>query len=93
MLHGQEQLRQLVEDTWTELSRVPTLRAGELSPRGQPRGQAATEVKSKLPPWAVVAAAVVIGALLYVGASFYMSGLASDASGDLERMTPVVVVR
>jgi type VI secretion system protein ImpK len=80
LLHDQERLRMLIEETYAALSRVPGLVGDVLSPHGRPRGQVATEVQSKLPVWAIVVFAAVIALLVYLGLSLYISSAASDAA-------------
>ena len=79
-LHQQEKLREIIEDTYEELREAPGLAPGPLSPNGTPRGQVATEFKSKLPSWVIVVAAVALGALIYLGMSFYISDVAEDTA-------------
>ncbi len=55
LLYDQERLRQVVEDAHSQLCKVPGMKVGPLSPHGRPRGQAASEVRSKLPLWVILA--------------------------------------
>jgi type VI protein secretion system component VasF len=64
-----------------------------LSVHGKPRDQVATEVKSKLPAWVVVACAAALGLLVYIGMSFYISGAADDTVGAIESVAPADAVR
>jgi type VI secretion system protein ImpK len=85
-LHGQEQLRLLIEETYAQLSRVPGFGPGQLAPNARPRDQVVTEVKSKLPVWVIVVAAVAIAVLVYLGMSYYISETAASAARSLDRL-------
>jgi type VI secretion system protein ImpK len=92
-LHEQERLREIIETTYEELQRVPGMRPKELSPHGAPRGQVATEVKSKMPAWVIAAAAALIGLLIYMSMWWYISGTAHDAADAIQNQTPSAVSR
>lgn len=92
-LHDQARLRLLIEETYSELRRLPGMGSGVLSAHGKPRDQVATEVKSKLPAWIVAAAAAVLGLLIYVGMSFYISGAAQDVVRVINEVPRMEVVR
>lgn len=83
-LHGQEELRTLIEEVQTEVERQPGMAPGPLAPRGQPRGQVATEVRSRIPTWALVAAVVVLSLVIYLGMSVYISRTADEVARDIE---------
>lgn len=83
-LHGQEQLRALIEETQTEVARQPGMQAKTLAPHGKPRDTVVTEVKSRVPAWMFVAAAIVLSFLVYLGMSFYISSTAEDVAQDIE---------
>lgn len=85
-LHEQEQLRALIETTQEKLSQVPKLQHDALAPHGAPRGQVATEVKSKMPPWVVAAAAALIGFLIYAGMYLYISASANDVAMAIQQL-------
>lgn len=85
-LHEQERLRELIETTQEKLARVPEMQFDELAPHGAPRGQAASEVKSKLPPWVVGAAAVLVGFLIYAGMYFYISASATETARAIRQL-------
>lgn len=85
-LHEQERYREIIENTYEELRRQPGMGGKELAPHGQPRGQVAEEVKSKLPTWVIAAAAVLIGVLIYAGMYFYISDTAGDTAAAIEQI-------
>ena len=93
LLHDQEKLRNLIEDTYGELSRTPGMQVDALSPHGKPTDQVATEVRSKLPTWVIAVAALVVGLLIYVGMSVYISSTANDTAREIEAVTGVEQVR
>lgn len=86
LLHEQEKLRDLIEETYARLGRTPGMRAGALSPRGKPSDQVAAEVRSKLPVWMIVAAAIVVGLSVYIGMSIFLSGSAEEAARAIEAL-------
>lgn len=87
LLHDQEKLRTLVEETHDALRSMPGMQAEQLSPHGTPGDQTATEVRSKLPPWVIAVAALVLGLLVYLGMSLYISDAAGDAVQSIGAMT------
>lgn len=89
-LHEQERLREIIETTYEELQRVPGMKPKTLSPHGAPRGQVATEVRSKLPAWVIAAAAVLIGLLVYMGMWFYIADTAEDTAASIRSQTSTV---
>lgn len=89
-LHEQERLREIIEGTYEDLQRVPGMKPKELSPHGKPRGQVATEVRSKMPAWVIAAAAALIGLLVYMGLWFYISDTADDVAESIRNHTPTV---
>ncbi len=92
-LHDQERLRLIIEETYSELKRTPGMGVGVLSAHGKPRDQVAAEVKSKLPAWMVVIAAIVMGLIVYLAMSFYISSAAQDAARTIEEVPRTEVVR
>ena len=88
-LHGQEELRGLIEDTYAEIKKQPGMGAHTLAPHGRPRDKVATEVRSRVPTWVLVAAALAIGLVVYLGMSVYISSAAEDAAEDIDRMAEV----
>ena len=86
-LHGQEQLRILIEDTYSLLSRTPGMGRVALSPHGRPRDQIAAEIKNKFPTWVIVVLAVALGLIIYVGLQFYMGAAAEDAVEAINQAT------
>lgn len=85
-LHEQEKLRGLIEDTYAQLSRMPGMQRGPLSPHGKPHDQVATEMKSKVPAWAIALVALALGLLAYVGTSLYLSHVADETAQAIEAM-------
>lgn len=92
-LHDQERLRLLIEETYAELKRTPGMGVGVLSTHGKPRDQVATEVKSKLPAWIVIVGAAVLGLVIYLGMSFYISRAAQDTVRAIDDVPRTEVVR
>lgn len=82
-LYEQERLRIIIEETYDLLRRTPGMSLGALAPHGQPRGQIATEVRSKLPVWVIAAFAAGIGLLIYLGMFVYMNYAASSAADEI----------
>lgn len=80
LVHEQEKLRHLIEETHGHLNRVHGRRPSDLSPHGLPGDQVATEVRSKLPPWAIAVAAFALALIVYVGMSVYISRSASNTA-------------
>lgn len=85
-LHEQERLREIIETTYEELNRLPGIGTKALAPHGQPRGQVAQEMKSKLPAWVIAAAAALIGLLVYTGMYIYISDVAGDTAAAIEQI-------
>lgn len=85
-LHDQERLRILIEETFTALTRTPGMASGMLSPHGKPRGQAAIEVRSKLPVWVIAVFAITLALVIYVGMSLYMNSAANKAAQNIEQI-------
>lgn len=83
-LHGQEQLRGLIEETQAEVARQPGMNATTLAPHGLPRDTVADEVKSRVPTWVFVAVALVLSFVVYLGMSFYISSTADEVAQDIE---------
>lgn len=86
-LHEQERLREIIESTYEELRRTPGMQGGVLSPHGKPRGQVAEEMKRKVPAWVIPVAALLLGLLIYIGVSVYISGTADEAAQAIEQVT------
>ena len=80
---GQNELRILIEDTYTRLKATAQVDSKYLAPHGRPRDQIATEVRSKLPPWVVAVAAVSVGFVIYIIMSFMIRGALNDACASL----------
>lgn len=78
-LYEQERLRILIEEAFAAVSRTPGKGVEVLSPHGKPRGQIATEVRSKLPVWVIAVFAVGLALLIYIGMSLYMNSAAGSA--------------
>ena len=89
MLHEQEKLRLLIEETHRELAQMPEMEAERIAPHGRPRDQRAAAARGKLPAWMILSGALVIGLLIYLGMFFYMSGAARDTATQIDRL-PVV---
>lgn len=85
-IHGQERLREIIEETYEELRHLPGTGGKDLAPHGAPRGQVAEEVKSKLPTWVIAAAAALLGLLIYSGMYFYLSDAADDAASSIREL-------
>ncbi len=83
-LHGQEELRGLIEETYAEVAKQPGMKTTALAPHGKPRDTVAAEVGTKVPAWVLVVAALVLGLLTYLGMSVYISNTASDVAQDIE---------
>ena len=86
-LHGQEELRELIEGTYAEVAKQPGLKAGRLAPHGAPRDTVVTEVRGRVPTWVLVAAALVLGLVVYLGMSVYISRTADAVAEDIELVT------
>jgi len=86
MLHDQERLRLLIEETHAELSRLPSLRAERLAPHGTPRDQKASEARGRVPAWIIFAAAVGIALVIYLGMFLYISGAANETAAFIDRL-------
>ncbi|QXD13866.1 type IVB secretion system protein IcmH/DotU [Rhodocaloribacter litoris] len=85
-LHEQERLRILIEECFAALNRAPGMQAAQLAPHGRPRGQVAAEVRSKIPAWAIAAAAAGLALLIYIGMTFYVSGVADRTVQTIEQV-------
>lgn len=92
-LHGQEELRSLIEETQSELARQPGLAVGALAPHGAPRDGVAAEVRSAVPAWALVMAAVLLALVVYLSLSFFISGTADGVAQDIDRVAGVETTR
>ncbi len=85
----QDKLRARIDAARNALKQSPEMRPGDLSPNGRPRDQIATEVKSKLPTWAIVAATVTIALLIYFVMSIYVSQKAKSVRSALEELATI----
>ena len=85
-IQGREVLRRLVDDLHGRLERVSG-EAGALAPRGTSREVPAEAEKGGLPSWALWTGAAVLVALLYLGLSLSLSGVAEETAADLEALT------
>lgn len=88
-IHGQERLRETIENTYEELRSLPGMGSTELSPHGTPRGQVAQEVRSKLPTWVIATAAAFVGLLIYTGMYFYISDTADQTATEIQNLTTI----
>lgn len=82
-IQGREVLRRLVDDLHDRLGRTPAGRVGELAPRGRSREVPAEAEKGGIPSWALWIGAAVLVALLYVGLSLSLNGVANETADDL----------
>ena len=78
-LHGRDELRRLTAAAHDALLQAPGLAPGPLAPDGLPRAPAVTAGRRRLPTWAVLAAALLLAVLGYVGASLAV-GAQADAA-------------
>ena len=86
-LQGQHQLQLLIENINKQLRQAATHRPrGVVAPHGHPGDQAAAEMRSKVPVWAVAAGGLVLVLLLYLGMSFYVSSRAGEAVRTVEHV-------
>lgn len=92
-LHGQEELRELIEGTYADVAKQPGMKPDRLAPHGPPRDDAATEVRGRVPTWVLVAAAIVVGLVVYLGMSLYISSTADTVAEDIDRVAEMEVVR
>ena len=87
----QDRLRSLIEAARSELKTAPQMKAGPLAPHGEPDDQLKGEIKSKLPPWAMIAIVVVIGVLVYTAMSLILSQKAGNTVDAIDALTSVDV--
>ncbi len=85
-IQGREVLRRLVDDLHGRLERANGA-PGALSPRGRSREVPAQAEKSGVPTWALWVGAAVLVALLYIGLSVSLSGVASETADDLRSLS------
>jgi type VI secretion system protein ImpK len=86
-LQEQGRLRELIESTAQMLDETPETGADELAPHGQPRDQAATDVRRKIPSWVIAAAASLLGLLLYGGMYLYVTTSAHETARAISQMS------
>ena len=84
-IHGREVLRRLVDDLYGRLERASGV-AGALAPRGTSREVAAEAEKGGIPSWALWIGAAALVALLYLGLSLSLSGVASETAEELQTL-------
>ena len=82
-LREREEVQHLIEAVYADLMSSPELRLGSLSPHGYPQGQVAAAVRSRIPAWAVLAAALVLLVTIYAGMRIHIS---SRAESTVERI-------
>lgn len=80
-LHGRDELRRLTAQAHDALLAAPGLKPGPLAPDGLPDGPVATAGRRRIPAWAVLAAALLLAVLGYVGASLAV-GAQADAAAE-----------
>lgn len=89
MLHEQEKLRILIEETQRDLAGLPAMEAERLAPHGRPRDQRASAARGKVPTWAIFIGAVAIGLLIYLGMLVYVSGAARSTARSIDGLTSI----
>jgi type VI secretion system protein ImpK len=87
-IHGQNELRQLIDRSHAVLMKAPGMTAAEMAPHGRPRGSAAVQAVQQVPPWMLLAAAVAVALLVYLGMSLYISSAAGGAAETLRALAP-----
>lgn len=87
-LHQQERLQGFIERCHEELCNAPGIDVDTLAPDGRPHDQAAAEVRSKVPTWMLVAGAVVLALIVYLGLNLYATHAATDAAATIEQLIP-----
>lgn len=86
-LQGQHQLQLLIENINKQLRQAATHSPrGAVAPHGYPGDQTATEMRSKVPLWAVAAGGLVLVLLLYLSMSLYVSSRAGEAVRTIEHV-------
>ena len=85
-IHGQDELRRLVGQAQERLATVPDLRPGALAPHGTPKRTVAVEVGRSVSPWMLLAAAVLLGLVVYAGLSVWTSAAAGDVAEALRSL-------
>jgi type VI secretion system protein ImpK len=83
-LHGRDELRRLTAQAHAALLKAPGFAPGPLAPDGLPHGPAATAGRRRIPSWAILAAALLLAVLGYVGASLVVGGQAGEAAERVE---------
>ena len=79
-LHGRDDLRRLTASAHAALQSAPGLAPGPLAPDGLPHAPAASAGRRRLPTWAVVAAAILLALLGYIGASLAVGTQADEVA-------------
>ena len=85
-LHGRDELRRLTAQAHAALLKAPGLAPGPLAPDGLPHGPAAAAGRRRLPSWAILAAALLLAVLGYVGASLAVGSQADDVAETIEQI-------
>lgn len=89
-IHGQDELRKLIDRAQSVLSKAPGFSAATLAPRALPGDRMASSNVSRISPWMLVAGAIAIAFLVYIGMSLYISGAASNTAEELQSLTSLV---
>lgn len=77
-LYGQENLRQLIDETYQQIRRLSGKQISRLSPHGKRRDEIVEVVKREVPVWVIGVGAASIGFLFYVVLTFLISGNAGN---------------
>jgi len=85
-IHGQDELRNLVERAHDVLSRAPGMTAPALAPRGTPREALSGDGTRNIPPWMLLALAAAVALLVYLGMSLYISSAAGGVAESLRQL-------
>lgn len=89
-IHGQDELRKLIDRAQTILSKAPGFNTATLAPRALPKDRMALTSGRQISPWMLVAGALAIAFLVYVGMSLYISGAASNTADELQSLISLV---
>lgn len=87
-LHQQERLQEFIDRSHEELCAAPGIDVDTLAPDGHPDDQVATEVRSKVPTWMLVACAVAFALLVYLGFNLYATHAANETATSIEQVIP-----